>query len=59
MFRELYFRKITIVDAEGKQDEFDTVLFHLKKYTLKSPKYIEAKNNLVKNAEKFQEVRKK
>ena len=35
------------------------VLYHLKKYSPKSPKYIEAKNNLVKNVEKFYEGRNK
>ena len=51
LFRDLYYRKITIDDAERKQDKFDAVLFHLNKYTQKNPKYIEAKNNLAKNVE--------
>ena len=53
LFRDLYYRKITIDDAEIKQDEFDGMLYHLNKYTPKNLKNIEAKNNLVKNIEKF------
>ena len=59
LFRDLYYRKITIDDAERKQDKFDLVLYHLNKYTPKNPKYIEAKNNLVKNVEKFYDGRKR
>ena len=59
LFRDLYYRKITIDDAERKQDEFDVVLYRLNKYTPKNPKYIEAKNNLVKNVEKFYGGRKR
>ena len=53
LFRDLYYRKITIDDAEIKQDEFDGMLYHLNKYTPKNLKNIKAKNNLVKNIEKF------
>ena len=31
LFRDLYYRKITIDDAERKQDEFDVMLYHLNK----------------------------
>ena len=56
-FKELlgdfYYRKITIDEAERKQDEFDAVLGVLSKYTLRDQNYIEVKNKLLDNAKKF------
>ena len=49
LFRDLYYKKLTIDDAETYQIQFDTVLYPLHKYSPKNPRYIEAKNNLVKN----------
>ena len=45
LFRDFYYRKITIYDPGIKQDEFDRMLYHLNKYTPKNLKYIEVKNN--------------
>ena len=59
LFRDLYYRKITIDDAESKQDEFTAVLTHLKIYNPRDNKYIKEKNNLVDNASKFYEGEKK
>ena len=58
-YRDLYYRQFTIDDAESKQDEFNTVLNLLKTYNPRDNRYIEAKNNLVNNASKFYEGRKK
>ena len=59
LFRDLYYRNITIDEAESKQDEFNAVLHVLKNYSPKHDKYVTLKNNLVDNASKFYEGRKK
>ena len=59
LFRDLYYRTITIDEAESKQDEFNTVLHLLKKYSPKHDKYVTLKNNLVDNASKFYKGREK
>ena len=59
LFRDLYYRIITIDEAESKQDEFNAVLHVLKKYSPKHDKYVTLKNNLVDNASKFYEGREK
>ena len=38
-FRDLYYRTVTIDEAESKQDEFNVVLHALKKYSSKHDKY--------------------
>ena len=53
LFRDLYYRNITIDEAESKQDEFNAVLHVLKNYSPKHDKYVTLKNNLVDNANKF------
>ena len=55
LFRNFYCKRITIYEAESKQEEFDVVLPHLKIYNPRDNKYIEAKNNLANNASKFYE----
>ena len=57
LFRDLYYRTITIDEAESKQDEFKTVLHLLKKYSPKHDKYVTLKNNLTDNVSKFYEGR--
>ena len=52
-------KKATIDDPEANQIQIDMVLDHLKKYSPKSPKYINAKNNPVKNVKKIYEGRNK
>ena len=59
LFRDHYYKKLTLDDAEAYQFQCDTVLYHLRKYSANNPKYIEAKNNLVKNVEKFYEGKNK
>ena len=59
LFRDLYYKKLTIDDAEAYQIQFDPVLYNLNKYSPKNPKYIDAKNNLLKNVEKFYKGRNK
>ena len=46
LFRDLYYKKLTIEDAEAYQIQFDAVLYHLHKYSSKNPRYIEAKKIL-------------
>ena len=55
MFRDLYFKKMTINDAKMKQDEFNSILSVLSDYTSKSQKYIMAKNKLLDNTKNFYE----
>ena len=59
LFRDLYYRTITIDEAESKQDEFNTVLHLFKKYSPKHDKYVILKNNFVDNVSKFYEGREK
>ena len=59
LFRDLYYRNITIDEAESKQDEFNAVLYVLKNYSPKHDKYVILKNNLVDNASKFYQGREK
>ena len=44
LFRDLYYRIITIDEAESKQDEFNAVLHVLKNYSPKHDKYVTLKN---------------
>ena len=59
LFRDLYYRKMAIDDAEGKQDDFDAVLDALSRYSPRYQKYIEANNNLLDNAKNFYKGREK
>ena len=59
MFRDLYYRNITINGPEQKQDEFDEVLGALSEYSPIDQKYIEAKNKLLDKAKDFYKGRKK
>ena len=59
LFSDRYYRTITIDEAESKQDEFNTVLPVLKKYSPKHEKYVTLKNILVDNASTFYKGREK
>ena len=59
LFRDLYYEKMTVDNAEIKQDEFDSIVTNLSNYTPKVQKYIETKNKLLNNAKNFYEGRKK
>ena len=59
LFRDLYYRNITIDEAESKQEKLNVVLRLLKRYSPKHDKYVTLKNNLVDNASKFYEGREK
>ena len=53
LFKDLYYRKMAIDEAEVKQDQFDAVLGVLSRYFPRDQKYIEAKNNFLNNATNF------
>ena len=53
LFRDLYHKKTTIDDVEGKQDEFSAVISVLEGYAPRDNEYVEAKNKLLNNAKKF------
>ena len=59
LFRDLYYKTITIDEAESKQEEFNAVLHVLKNHNPKHGKYVILRNNLVGNASKFYEGREK
>ena len=59
LFRDLYYKKMTINDAEMKQNEFNSILDALNNYSPKAQKYIEAKNSLLNNAKNFYKRREK
>ena len=53
LFRDLYYKKMTIDDAEPIQDEFNSILGVLSDYTPRSHKYIEPKNKLLDDVKNF------
>ena len=53
LFRDLYYRNMSIDEAERKQDVFHGSLGALSTYSAKRKEYIEAKNNLLNNAKKI------
>ena len=59
LFRDLYYKKMTIDDAEHIQDEFNTMLSVLSEYSPRGQKYTEAKNKLLDNAKNFYKGREK
>ena len=59
LFKGLYYRKITIDEAEREQVEFNAIIGVLENYTLRNDKYIEAKNKLLNNVKKFTRGEKK
>ena len=59
LFRDLYYRNMTIDEAEQKQDEFNAVPDTLSIYSAKKKEYIEAKNKLLNNAKKLHKGREK
>ena len=59
LFRDLYYKKITIDYAERKQDKVTGVMGTLKAYAPRDNKYVEAKNKLVNNVENFYKGREK
>ena len=59
LFRDLYYRKVTIDEAESKKEEFNVVIAALKNYTPRDNKYVAANNNLLNNAKNFYEGREK
>ena len=59
LFRDLYYTKMTINDAEIKQNEFNSKLDDLQIYKPRKLEYIEAKNSLINNAENFYKGREK
>ena len=56
--RDLYYRKLSIGDAEAKQEKFDAITSVLNIYTPKGDKYIKAKDKLLNNVKKIYEERK-
>ena len=59
LFKNLYYKKITIEETEREQDEFDAIIGALENYTPRNDKYIEAKNKLLNNVKEFYEGREK
>ena len=59
LFRDFYYKKITVDDAESKQDEITGVMGALKGYAPRNNKYVEAKNKLINNVENFYKGREK
>ena len=53
LFRDLYYRNMTINKAERKQEEFDGVIGVLSAYFTKREEYVEAKNKLLNNTKNF------
>ena len=58
LFRDLYYKKMTIDNAKIKQNEFYSKLTVLSNYTPKAQKYIESKNKLLDNEKNFHKGRK-
>ena len=58
-FRDLYYKKMTINDAEIRQNKFNSKRDALDNYSPRVPEYIEAKNSLLNNTKNFYEGTKK
>ena len=58
LFKAIYYRKISIENAEGIQEEFKAILSVLERYNPRKPEYITTKNNLLINAKNFYDGRK-
>ena len=58
-FNDIHCRRMTIDQAEIRQNNFNNELILLNDYSPKSSKYKEAKNNLLNNAKKFYDGRQK
>ena len=52
LFRDIYYKKSTIEEAEREQDEFNAIRGVLEDCTPRNNKYIEVKNKLLNNAKK-------
>ena len=59
LFRDLYYRNMTINEEDKKQDKFDGSLVVLKIYPAKKEEHIEARNKLLNNAKSFYKGREK
>ena len=59
LFRDLYYKKITIDYVERKQDEITGVMGALKAYAPRDNKYVKTKNELVNNVKNFYKGREK
>ena len=59
LFRDLYYKNMTIDETERKQDEFGGSLSALEIYSAKKKEYIEAKNKLLDNSKKIYKGREK
>ena len=59
LFRDLYYKEITIDDVEAKQYELDTVINASENYIPRNNKYVDAKNKLLNNVKKIYEGREK
>ena len=57
LFKAIYYRNLSIEDAERKQDEFMTIYNALENYGARKPEYVTAKNNLLINAKNFYDGR--
>ena len=59
LFKNVYYKKITIEEGEREQNQFNAIMGVLKNYTQRNNKYIEAKNKILNNVKKFYEVKEK
>ena len=59
LFKNLYYKKITIDEAERGQNESNVIMNALKAYSPRNNKYIETKNKLLNNFKKLYEGREK
>ena len=57
LFRDIYYKKFTIEEAERVKQVFNALLGALKKYSSKISGYIKEKINLLGNVEKFYDGR--
>ena len=59
LFKDLYFKKMTIDNAEIKQNEFNVKFNALSRYSPRNQTYLETKNKPLDNAKNFYKGRKK
>ena len=57
LFKAIYYRSLSIKDAESKQDEFMSIFNALEKYRPRNLDYVTARKNLLINAKKIYDGR--
>ena len=53
LFKAIYYRNLSIEEAERIQNEYEAILYQWEKYNSRNPDYIKKKKDLLINAQNF------